>query len=143
MRALKLFGCRNEKPATEHAEFKSLLWPFRYCEAALGLAPLSVAAAFQPERPSLWLFRIGCVIREQRPATATTRTNPARGWSSRPRPVTRLQATGQPRRVMRGGSKTLCAWLQIVKRTHPDRESCRFHQIIKSYETRLHSISIN
>lgn len=29
-------------------------------------------------------------------------------WSSRPRPVNRLQATSQPRRVMRGGSKS-CA----------------------------------
>jgi len=27
-------------------------------------------------------------------------------WSSRPRPVNRLQATSQPRRVMRGGSKS-------------------------------------
>lgn len=96
-----------------------------------------------PERkPTLWLFsfakqrcsprhhrrfselnglylahvRIGSVIREQRPARATTRTtreiaaglNPAcgsklHGWSSSPVPVNRLQATGEPRRVMTGG----------------------------------------
>lgn len=77
---------------------------------------------------------IGSVIREQRQANATTRTtgiltglncgsaaggeSPTHScpvsfrWSSRPRPVNRLQATGEPRRVMRGGSKGVCAWLQ-------------------------------
>ncbi len=54
---------------------------------------------------------------EQRPAIATTRTTPATGWSSRPRPVNRLQATSQPRRVMRGGSKS-CA-LGSKQRSRP------------------------
>lgn len=60
-------------------------------------------------------FRIGSVIREQRPAAATTRTTPEREWSSRPRPVNRLQATGEPRRVMRGGSKGYTSWLRRTK----------------------------
>lgn len=52
---------------------------------------------------------IGSVNCEQRHANATTRTTPAMGWSSRPRPVNRTQATSSPkscesrRRVMRGG----------------------------------------
>ena len=38
----------------------------------------------------------GSVFRGQRAATATTRTTPAREWSSKLSPVTRLQATGEP-----------------------------------------------
>lgn len=103
---------------------------------------------FTTERLFLLPFRIGSVIREQRPAAATTRTtvffescgvgreiSPRRcdgmmqksfhvttdlpdgretyghhtiqgtRWSSRTRPVNRLQATGEPRRVKRVGSK--------------------------------------
>lgn len=69
---------------------------------------------------------IGSVIREQRPARATTRISRSatipNGWSSSPRPVNRLQATGEPkycesrRRVMRGGSKAK-AWLQRTEQT--------------------------
>lgn len=85
---------------------------------------------------------IGSVNREQRLTRATTRTTfPAtipEGWCSRPRPVNRLQATGQPkscnsrRRVMRGGSK---AKRLAPKEQRTDslctslcRESSRFHQ---------------
>ena len=62
----------------------------------------SPSRIFHPAVSSL----IGSVICGQRAATATTRTTPERGWSSRPRPVTRLQATRQPlkgdaRRVQR------------------------------------------
>lgn len=133
---------------------------------------------FKTERPFSLAHRIGSVIREQRPARATTRTTgcslksdsdrramkracravrvmvernnetpsgtpgagraekkrqiPRRGrcqnsenirWSSRPSPVNRLQATGEPkyresgRRVMLGGSISEC--LAPKNRTDP------------------------
>ena len=116
-------------------------------------------------------FRIGSVIREQRPAAATTRTtvvlcivnrilrqlNRKAGdadgvttfvfvrrvqscsqhreqrWSSRTRPVNRLQATGEPRRVMRVGSKGYMLGSEGTGQTRKlvvtnHRESCCFHQ---------------
>lgn len=61
-------------------------------------------------------------IREQRPAEATTRTT-RKGWCSRPRPVNRLQATGEPlRRVMRGGESVSLAPKNRQTRTFPNRQ---------------------
>ena len=60
---------------------------------------------FRTERPISLPIRIGSVIRKLCHAAATTWTIPEMEWSSRTRPVNRLQATGEPRRVMRVGSK--------------------------------------
>lgn len=118
---------------------------------------------FRTERPFSLAHRIGSVIREQRPARATTRTTgcslnaaervetpwnprclitrqqPSENirWSSRPSPVNRLQATGEPkyresgRRVMLGGSKSDQLGSKEQDRPAPvvnHRESSRFHQ---------------
>jgi hypothetical protein len=45
------------------------------------------------------------------------------GWSSRPRPANRLQATSQPRRVMRGGSKAM-----RLAPKEQDRPVCLYRQ---------------
>jgi hypothetical protein len=123
----------------------------------------------------LWLSRIGSVIREQRPAAATTRksccslnagvlrcicgsiarkfesrckkptrqpsgnaasriaTRPAldaESVSSSTGPVNRLQATGEPRRVMPVGSKSYMLGSEGTEQTRATygRESCCFHQ---------------
>lgn len=51
-------------------------------------------------------------------------------WSSSPSPVNRLQATGEPRRVMLGGSKSYMLGSEGTGQTRPAsrRESVRFHQ---------------
>jgi len=84
------------------------------CASLCQVYPVRGASPQFPARASsnrvlFTLHRIGSVNCEQRLAIATTRTTrngiSRNGWSSRPRPVNRLQATSQPRRVMRGGVK--------------------------------------
>lgn len=143
--------CQMKTGLESSIEHQTTFWPFSSAKPR-GSHRCS-KRFFRTERPFSLAPRIGSVIREQRPARATTRTtgrslNSASGvsaqrqlegewwtpvgqggvinrrsknavrlrtlnseiirWSSRPSPVNRLQATGEPRRVMLGGSKS-CA----------------------------------